>query len=263
MRRAPWAGIALSVALSVAVSPCPAQNASPPPSGSVILTPEPDPSEVPEIRLIGAQTPEGTFDRSKTEAVESFLAARQDGSIDPSLAERVRSRLETDDEDISSTTLFGPKGSTLAAFDFRDEAIVSEGDGFRVPVYLLFTDKEGRVVETRDESLTFSPGQNSYVCTNLRATNVISWDAEGVRAAAKTANAAWELERVERHLREWSSDRNDLAGYSVSSVRPRGDGSFLVHCMRYESQPGQRGYRVDASPIVLRRSGDSIRIGQD
>ena len=261
MRRTTWAGILLSVALSVTAAPCPAENASPPP-GSVILTPEPDPTEVPEIRLIGTTAPERSFDRSKTEAVESFLAARQDGSIDPSLAERVRSRLRTTEE-VPTTALFGPKGATLAAFDFREEAIVQEADEFRVPVYLLFTDKSGRVVETRDESLTFSPGDGSYVCTGLRATNVISWNDESVRAAAKKANAEWELERVERHLREWTADRNDLAGYSVSSVRPRGDGSFLVTCMRYESQPGQRGYRVDVSPIVLRRSGDSIRVGKD
>jgi hypothetical protein len=130
-------------------------------------------------------------------------------------------------------------------------------------VYLLFTDKQGRVVETRDETLTFSTGEGSYVCTDLRATNVIAWNDETVRAAAKTANALWEYERIESHLRDWASDRNDLAGYSVSSVRPRGDGSFLVNCMRYESQPGHRGYRVDVTPIVLHRSGDSIRVGKD
>jgi hypothetical protein len=261
MRRTSWSGIVLSVALSATTVLCLAQNASPPP-GSVILTPETDPTEVPEIRLIGTPAPEHSFDRSKTDAIESFLAARQDGSIDPSLAERVRSRLQTREE-LATETLFGPKGATLAAFDFREEAIVPEGDGFRVPVYALFTDKQGRVVESRDETLTFSPGEGSYVCTDLRATNVISWKDDSVRAAAKMANAEWELDRVERHLREWTADRNDLAGYSVSSVWPRGDGSFLVHCLRYESRPGQRGYRLDTSPIVLHRSGDSIRVGKD
>ncbi|HET9252876.1 MAG TPA: hypothetical protein VFP58_12255 [Candidatus Eisenbacteria bacterium] len=261
MRLTSWAGISLSLVLSIATAPGLAQNASPP-AGSVILTPEPDPTEVPEIRLIGTPSPEPSFDRGRFDAVQSFLAARQDGTIDPSLAPRVRSRMNTS-EDVASETLFGPKGATLAAFDFRDEAIVPQEDGFRVPVYALFTDKEGRVVETRDESLTFSSVDGSYVCTELRATNVISWSAEGVREAAKKANAEWELDRVERHLREWSTDRSDLAGYSVSSVRPRGDGSFLVHCLRYESSPGQRGYRLDTSPIVLHRSGDSIRIGKD
>ena len=247
--------------LSVTGASSLAQNA-PPPSGSVILTPEPDANEVPEIRLIGNAPVAPTPDRGKSDAVQSFLAARQDGTIDPSLAEGARSRLRTS-EDVPSTTLFGPKGARLAAFDFRDEAIVPEGDKFHVSVYVLFTDKEGRIVESRDETLTFSLGGDSYVCTGLRATNVISWGDETVRDAAKKANAEWELERVERHLREWTKDRNDLAGYSLSSVWPRGDGSFLVHCMRYESEPGLRGYRLNNSPIVLRRSGDSIRIGKD
>ena len=260
MRRTSWAGISLSLVLSVTGAPARAQDASsPPPPGHVILTPEPDSASVPEIRL-GGTVP--SFDRSKIEAVESFLAARQDGSIDPSLAERVRSRIQTS-EDVPSATLFGPKGATLAAFDFREDAVEAEGDGFRVPVYVLFTDREGRIVESRDESLTFSLVDGSYVCADLRATNTVSWKDEGVRDAAKELGAEWELERVERHLREWSTDRNGLAGYSVSSVRPRGDGSFLVHCLRYESRPGHRGYRVDTSPIVLRRSGDSIRIGTD
>jgi hypothetical protein len=225
----------------------------------VILAPEADSTGVTEIRL-GSAVP--SFDRSKIDAVESFLAARQDGSIDRTLAERVRSRLQTA-EDVSAATLFGPKGATLAAFDFRENALETQGDGFRVPVYVLFTDSSGRVVESRDESLTFTIEGGSYACTDLTAINVVSWTDHEVRDAAKKAGAEWELERVERHLREWTSDRDDLAGYSVSSVKPRGDGSFLVQCLRYEALPGQRGYRVNASPIVLRRSGDSIRIGTD
>lgn len=258
MRRTSWAGISLSLALSVVAAPSRAQDASAPP-GHVILTPEPDPSAVTEIR-IGVSGP--SFDRPRVEAVESFLAARQDGSIDRSLAERVRSRMQSEEE-VSSATLFGPKGATLAAFDFREDAMEPVGVGFRIPAYVLFVDGAGRIVESRDESLTFSLEGGSYVCTDLKATNVISWKDEGVRDAARSAGAAWELERIERHLREWSTHRNDLAGYSVSSIKPRGDGSFLVHCLRYESRPGRRGYRVDTSPIVLRRSGDSIRIGTD
>lgn len=260
MRRTSWAGITLSLALSV-----PAAFGQPPsapaPPGHVILTPEPDSTEVVEIHL-GTPSPAPARDRSRIDAVESFLAARQDGSIDRTLAERVRTRLHTS-EDVPAATLFGPKGGTLAAFDFRDDAIESTEHGFRVPVTLFFIDKDGRIVETRDESLTFLQEGGAYACTELRTTNVVSWTSDGVRAAAKQAGAEWELDRVERHLREWSSDRDDLAGYSVSSVKPRGDGSFLVNCLRYEARPGRRGYHVDASPIVLRRSGDSIRIGTD
>ena len=221
---------------------------------------EPDSTSVAEIRL-GAFPP--SFERSKIDAVESFLAARQDGSIDKSLAERVRSRIRTED-DVPSATLFGPKDAVITAFDFREDAMEADGpDGFRLPVYVLFTDKEGRVVESRDEALTFSLVDGAYVCTDLKAVNVVSWKDQGVRDAARQANAEWEFDRVERHLREWSSDRENLAGYSVSGLKPRGDGSFLVSCLRYESRPGRRGYRVDAHPIVLRRSGDSIRIETD
>jgi hypothetical protein len=227
----------------------------------VILTPEPDSTEVVEIHL-GSPSAAPSLDRSKIEAIESFLAARQDGSIDRSLAERVRTRLQTA-EDVPAATLFGPKDGTLAAFDFQDNAIEPVENGFRVPVTLLFTDKDGRIVEARDESLTFTHEGGATVCTDLRTTNVVSWGGDGVRAAAKMAGTEWELDRVERHLREWSTDRDDLAGYSVSSVKSRGDGSFLVNCLRYEARPGRRGYRVDTSPIVLRRSGDSIRIGTD
>jgi hypothetical protein len=258
MRRTSWPGILLFLALSVVAVPGSAQDSPPPPPGHVILAPEAD-SGITEIHL-GAAAP--SFDRSKIEAVETFLAARQDGSIDRSLAERVRSRLQTS-EDVPSATLFGPKGATLTAFDFREDAVEADGDGFRVPVYTLFTDRDGRVIESRDEALTFALLEGGYLCTDLVPTNVVTWNGEGVRDEAKKAGAEWELERVERHLREWSSDRDDLAGYSVSSVKPRGDGSFLVSCRRYEAQPGRRGYRVDVTPIVLRRSGDSIRIGSD
>lgn len=258
MRRPTWAGISLSLALSVVSAPSHAQDASPPP-GHVILTPEPDSTAVTEIRIGVAGA---SLDHVRIDAVESFLAARQDGSIDRSLAARVRSRMRSEEE-VSSATLFGPNGATLAAFDFREDAMEPSGDGFRVTANVLFTDHEGRIVESRDESLTFSLEGGSYVCTDLKATNVVTWKDEGVRDAARSLGAAWELERVERHLREWSADRNDLAGYSVTNLKPRGDGSFLVHCLRYESRPGRRGYRVDSSPIVLRRSGDSIRIGAD
>lgn len=258
MRRTTWACISISLALSITAASSRAQDAPSSP-GHVILTPEADSTGVTEIRL-GATLP--TPDRDKADAVESFLAARQDGSIDRSLAERVRSRIRTTEE-VPAAALFGPKGATLTAFDFREDALQQEENGFRVPVTVLFTDETGRIVETRDESLTFSSVDGGYACTDLRATNMVSWKDEGVRDAARRDGAEWELERVERHLREWSTDRNDMAGYSVSSVKPRGDGSFLVHCLRYESQPGRRGYRLDTSPIVLRRSGDSIRIGTD
>ena len=77
----------------------------------------------------------------------------------------------------------------------------TQADGFRVPVYVLFTDSSGRVVESRDESLTFAIEDGSYACTDLTATNVVSWTDHEVRDAAKKAGAEWELERVERHLR--------------------------------------------------------------
>ena len=283
MRRTSWVGISLSLALSVttafgqaqdkptpqgppappdsSASPAAATPTTPVPStppGHVILTPEPDSNEIVEIHLGTAAAP-SSVDRSAVEAVESFLAARQDGSIDRSVAERVRARMQTP-ENVPTATLFGPKGGVLAAFDFGDGAITRTEHGFQVPVTLLFTDSERRIVETRDESLTFTHEGGGYVCTDLHTTNVVSWKDEGVHEAAKRAGAEWELERVERHLREWSSDRDDMAGYSVTSVKPRGDGSFLVNCVRYEASPGRRGYRVDTSPIVLRRSGDSIRI---
>src|SRR5690242_14437188 len=76
---------------------------------------------VTDIRL-GTPAPAPTpVDKAKVKAVERLLAARQTGSVDRGLASRARALLRTK-ERLDDATVFGPKESSLAAFDFHDEA---------------------------------------------------------------------------------------------------------------------------------------------
>lgn len=216
-----------------------------------------------EIRL-GTPPPEAPkVDRSKISAVERFLAARQAGSVDRDQASRARALLRTKDRP-DDAVLFGPKGATLAAFDFHDDAIAPEGSGlFAVSVFLLFANESGQVVESRDEDLFFSRDADGYVCTILRPTNVIAWGQEGVREAAARLGATQELDRAQRHLTESVGGKNQRSSYSLAEVQRGADGKVVVQCLRFRSEPGKRGYEVRTSPIILSKSADSIRVESD
>jgi hypothetical protein len=192
-------------------------------------------------------------------AVEQFLAARQDASIDRSLAPRAHAHLTAKVDD---SVLLGPEGAELAAFDFHDDAIQPLGSGrYRVTAYLLFADDVGQVVESRDETLVFASHEGTGVtCTELKATNVILWDQQGIADAAKTMGAALELERANRYLREGSKGGDRLLAYSVADVTRDPGGKTLIQCLRFTSRAGKRGFEVSASPLVLTRTADSIRV---
>jgi len=214
--------------------------------------------EITEIRL-GEEPPAPPKpNRSIVNAVERFLAARQDASIDRSLAGQARALLGTKvDDDV----LLGPPETSLVAFDFHDDAVEALGSGrYRVTAYLLFSDATGQIVESRDETLVFSSREEGAICTELKTTNVIAWSQEGISEAAKTIGASLELERANRYLREGSREGDRLLAYSVADVTRDTGGKVLVQCLRFKSQAGKRGFEVSASPLVLTRTADSIRV---
>ena len=216
---------------------------------------------VTEIRLGALPPPPATADKTKVQAVERFLAARQSASVDRSLASKVRGLVRTKDH-LDEAALFGPKGSSLAAFDFHDEAVEPAGPGrFRVSVFLLFANATGQVVESRDEDLSFSHVGEMFVCDELRATNVIVWSQEDVLEAARSLGASRELDEAQRYLRDSKSGTSGLLAFSVADVQKDADGKIVVQCLRFKSDPGRRGFDVTSAPIVLSRSDDSIRVG--
>lgn len=215
---------------------------------------------VTEIRLGTPAPPPAAIDKTKVKAVERFLAARQTGSNDRDLASRARALLRTK-ERLDDAALFGPKGSTLAAFDFHDEAIEPAGAGrFRVSVFLLFANAAGQVVESRDEELTLIKSRDSYVCEALRVTNLIAWSQEDVLEAARSLGALKELDEAQRSLRESPAAKTARVAYSFADVQRNADGRIVVQCLRFKSDPGRRGFAVTTAPIVLSRSDDSIRV---
>jgi hypothetical protein len=214
---------------------------------------------VTEIRLGAPAPPAPSVDKTMVEAVEHFLAARQSASADPSHASRVRG-LVTTKEHLDDATLFGPKGSSLAAFDFHDESIAPAEHGqFRVSVFLLFADAAGMVVESRDEELAFLRTGDHYTCEALRATNVIAWSQEEVLQAARSIGVSKELDEAQRVLRD-SAAAKTLIAYSLADVQKDPNGKVVVQCLRFKSDPGRRGFDVTTAPIVLSRSDDSIRV---
>src|SRR5262245_58384384 len=156
-------------------------------------TPPPDPTE---IRLGNDAPPPPPNDHAEAEATEQFLAARQQGSIDSTLRGNARAMLRAE-KATSDENLFGRAGQSIAAFDFHDESVQkNESGGFQVSVYLLFAGRDGRVVESRDETLSFSESQGDYVCTAVRATNVIAWGEDGVVETARSLEASRALDRA-------------------------------------------------------------------
>ena len=179
--------------------------------------------------------------------------------MDPSMARNARSKVHAA-EPIGDEVLFGRKGQTIAAFDFHDESIeTSESGGFRISVYLLFSDSNGRVVESRDETLTFSKHGRTYDCTALRAVNVIAWGQEGVLEAARTLEATRELVRAERSLHALPTVRTRILAYSLADVERSTDGKVVVQCLRFQANLGKRGFDVTTTPLVVTRD-DSVQI---
>jgi hypothetical protein len=213
-----------------------------------------------EIRLGKPPAPVPKPDPVNARAVERFLAARQSASVDRSRDAAAR-RLIGAGVKVDATTLAGSPGQTLLAFDFRDGAIERLGNGrFRVPVYLLFADQQGRIVESRDEMLTFTGGAGGYLCTSLKTTSVMSWDsAEAAKSAAKLG-ARDALERGNEFLLDWAKRQTRPAGYSIEDVYAAGAARVLIPCLRFTSDFGKRGYDVVDSPLIMRRGPRGYRL---
>jgi len=217
--------------------------------------------DVPEIRLGTPPPSEPPVDPAKIHAVEAFLAARQIGSLNRDHAAPARALIHTTDP-LNDATLFGPKGATLAAFNFEDESIAQVGFGhFSVSAYLLFANGSGQIIESRDEDLVFAQEGDRYVCTFLHAVNMITWTQDGVRDEAAALGASAEFERAQRQLSDGALGHDRLTTYSLADVERGPGGRVVVQCLRFRSDPGKRGFQVTSAPIVLyRSSGDSIRI---
>lgn len=215
---------------------------------------------VTEIRLGTPPPPAAPIDPAKVKAVERFLVARQQASVSRKKTAEVR-RLMAVSPAPGEVALFGDRGVAITAFDFQNEAVEPRGSGrFEVPVYLIFANSKGEVVESRSERLTFSRRGDSYVCSALQATDVIVWWPDAVSDAANSLGVAEEYMRAQSFLAEASRGRTRTLAYSLADVQKADNGTVVVQCLRFESDRGKRGFAVNDAPIVLTRSGGMIRI---
>ncbi|HEY7728897.1 MAG TPA: hypothetical protein VID50_10640 [Candidatus Eisenbacteria bacterium] len=215
-----------------------------------------------DIRLGKAPTPPRPVDQAKVGAVERFLTARQAGTQSSDRRGEARSLLAARADD---NTLFGPRGATLVAYNFHDGSIRPAGrGGFQADVYLLFAGRNGVVVESRDETLTFAARGKGYVCTSIRATGAIAWDADAVTKLADAIGVPDALARAVDALRAWTQRQRGTAAFSVADVWKTKDGTVLVQCLRFTASRGRRGFDAQDSTIVLRREGpDGYRVEAD
>ncbi len=218
-------------------------------------------SEAPtEIRLGKPASPAPKADPAAVRAVERFFAARQSASMDRSRLPAAR-RWLTAAVKADPSVLAGEPGQTLVAFDFTDGAIERLGSGhFRVSVYLLFADREGKVAESRDEVLTFTGQSGSYVCASLRTTNVMHWDMAEVVKSAERLHSSKALETADQFLKGWTRQQNRLAAYSIEDAYPAGAGRIMIPCLKFTAAIGTRGYDVVDSPIMMRRGPRGFQI---
>ena len=248
MRLIPSVILLLALAL-----PCGAPGALGAPGG-------PADKAVSEIRLGKAPAPAPKPDPAIARAVERFLAARQSASVDRSREAAAR-RFVSGAVKVDAATLAGKSGQTIMAFDFRDGEIERLGSGrFRVAVYILLADQQGRVVESRDEVLTFAGGAGGYLCTSLRTAGVMSWDSGEALKSADRLRARDALERGNEFLLDWAKRQTRPAGYSIEDVYAAGAARVMIPCLRFTAEFGKRGYDVVDSPLIMRRGLKGYRL---
>ncbi len=213
-----------------------------------------------EIRLGKRAEPAPRADPQAVRAVERFFAARQSASLDRTRLAAAR-RLLTGAVRVDDATLKGGSGQTLLAFDFTDGAIERQSSHrIRVTVYVLFADRSGKVVESRDEVLTFTGQAGSYLCASLRTTSVMHWDSDEVVKGAARLKSSQALDRANESLMEWTRQQDRLAAYSIEDVYPAGNGRIMIPCLKFTAEPGRRGYDVVDSPIIMRRGPRGFQI---
>lgn len=204
-----------------------------------------------EIRLGQPPPPAPKPDQAEVRAIERFLAARQSGSLDRSREAAAR-RFLAGGTKVDAATLVGERGETLAAFDFSDGAIVHLTSGrFRVPVYLLFTDDNGRVTKSRDEDLTFEGGRAAFTCASIKVRSAMSWDSGEVAKTADQLHAREALDRADDFLRTWAKRQTRPSAYSISDIYPDAPSRIVIPCLRFTAQLGKRGYDVVDLPLMM------------
>jgi hypothetical protein len=245
--------ISLSLSLFLAAAPALADSSAP--SASV-----PETGAVTEIRLGKAPSPPPPVDPARVRAVERFLAARQDASAARAMGERPALGVPAP-KGAKAEDLYGPDGAWIVAFDFQDASIEPAGSGrFTVAAYLLFADKTGQVVESRDERLAFAGAGGSWSCTSIRTTSGMTWESASLQEIAASQGAAEELQKARAHLREWSATRDRSRSYSLADVAKDRDGRVRVPCLRFTAGSGRRGFEVDQRPIVLSRTRGAVQL---
>ena len=219
-------------------------------------------AEPQEIVLVGEDPspPPAPPDFVRSAAVEEFLTARQNASIDRTLVAQVRRETWIQGK-VTDEILVGPSGASIVAFDFDDADIrrAEGGEGrFGVTATVLFASTDGQVIETRDEELTFAPSAGGYACAKIVPTNVLSWEATAARDASD-AGIARDMERLKEYWRRPANPGQSVA-FSVSDVKRRADGDVVVSCIRYTASPGQRGYETESTSVVITKQDGSFQL---
>ena len=209
-----------------------------------------------EIRLGKASAPAPKADPVQIRAVERFFTARQSAGMDRSRLPAARAMV-TGGAAMDAAILAGAPGQVLVAFDFTDGAIERLGNGrFRVAVYSLFADRQGRVVESRDEVLTFA----APMCTSLKVAGTMHWGTEEVTKAASRLHVSQALDRADEFLQGWATRQTRFAAYSIEDVYPTAVNRVMIPCLQFSATPGKRGYDVVDAPIMIRRASKGYQI---
>jgi len=214
---------------------------------------------VTEIRLGTAPPPPPAVDPARVRAVERFLAARQTASTRRADGHPARLAVSAP-KGATAEDLYGPSGSRLVAFDFKNASIETSGQGrFDVTVYLLFADGAGQIVESRNEHLTFAGVSGAWSCVTQRTATSMAWDSGAVAKAAEAQGLADAFTKARAHLKSWTAGARPLA-YSVADVAASADGRVVVLCLRFRAESGRRGFDVREDPVVLSRDRGDLRV---
>jgi hypothetical protein len=213
-----------------------------------------------EIRLGKASTLEPKADPAQVRAIERFYAARQSASIDRSRLPVAR-RMITGGATMDAATLVGGPGQILTAFDFTDGAIERTGTGrFRVSVYVLFADHQGKVVQSRNEVLAFAGEKGAWTCSSLQTASVMEWASEPVAKTAARLHMSQALDHANEILQEWATKQTQLAAYSIEDVYPTAVNRVMIPCLAFSAVAGKRGYDVVDTPIMMRRGSRGFEV---
>jgi hypothetical protein len=162
---------------------------------------------------------------------------------------------------MDAATLVGGPGQILTAFDFTDGAIERLGSGrFRVSVYVLFADRQGKVVQSRNEVLAFGGEKGALTCTSIQTASVMEWASEPVVKTAARLHVSQALDHANEILQEWATKQTQLAAYSIEDVYPTAVNRVMIPCLAFSAVAGKRGYDVVDTPIMMRRGSRGFEV---